>query len=103
MLAKTMRMHRRQRLAVETGSKKRKNKMTLITPILTSLFGKAGAAAVSSAAGKVGTAAAAYTTSQCIKHIDDVAGFGVEVFGGLAETGLNTLNDLVDSICFPRR
>ena len=77
--------------------------MAVITSLLTSLFGKAGAAAVSSAAGKVGTAAAAYTTSQCIKHIDDVAGFGVEVFGGLAETGLSTLNDLVDSICFPRR
>lgn len=76
--------------------------MVLITPILTSLFGKAGAAAVTSAAGKVGTAAAAYTTSQCIKHIDDVAGFGVEIVGGVAETGLGVLNDIVDSIVFRR-
>ena len=77
--------------------------MILFTPLLTSLFGKAGAAAVTSAAGKVGTAAVACTTSQCIKHIDDVAGFGVEVVGGIAESGLGILNDLVDSVCFPRR
>lgn len=76
--------------------------MAVITSLLTSLFGKAGAAAVSSAAGKVGTAAAAYTTSQCIKHIDDVAGFGVEIVGGVAETGLGVLNDIVDSIVFRR-
>lgn len=76
--------------------------MAVITSLLTSLFGKAGAAAVSSAAGKVSTAAAAYTTSQCIKHIDDVAGFGVEVFGDVAETGLGVLNDIVDSIVFRR-
>lgn len=60
-------------------------------------------ATIITAAEKVGTAAVAYTTSQCVKHIDDVAGFGVEVTGGIAETGLGILNDLVDSVCFPRR
>ena len=57
---------------------------------------------VGTAAEKVGTAAVAYTASQCVKHVDDVAGFGVEVTGGIAETGLEALNNIVDSIVFRR-
>lgn len=59
-------------------------------------------AAIITAAEKVGTAAVAYTASQCVKHVDDVAGFGVEVTGGIAETGLEALNNIVDSIVFRR-